>query len=378
MTPVGISGMGTVSCLGYGTDALWNAILENKSGITTGLGTAPERPESEDPFARLSRASRFSMHAIREAMAQARWTRLTDEDGLILATTTGQISLWESEMLAFARKEIGENELSQALVHQPLGSLLETLGKELQFKGRQLLLTSACSASTQAIATGAMWIKQGLVRRCLVGGVEVLSKLTTEGFKSLQLLSEKPSMPFDRNRNGINLSEAAAFLCLEAAGPRSLAEISGWGFSSDAHHVTSPHPEGRGCFDAMTAALSKANLQAKDVSWIHCHGTGSSANDHAEGTAVHRLFGETRASSTKSIHGHALAASGTLESVICVKALQSGVVPATHGLTEPDPQIPLRHVRSNEPFELKHIVKNTLGFGGNNAALVFSLPRGQV
>ncbi|MEQ1875940.1 MAG: beta-ketoacyl synthase N-terminal-like domain-containing protein, partial [Bdellovibrionia bacterium] len=217
----------------------------------------------------------------------------------------------------------------------------------------------------------------GLVRRCLVGGVEVLSQLTTEGFKSLQLLAENPCKPFDRNRNGINLSEGAAFLCLEASGEKSLADVTGWGYSTDAFHVTSPEPAGRGCFKAMTSALTKAGLDPKDISWVHCHGTGSHANDLAEGPAVRKLFADTPAVSTKSIHGHSLAASGALEAVVCVQALLNGRVPATHGLENPDPAIPLRHVRAAEARPARHIVKNTLGFGGNNAALVFSLPRGQ-
>ncbi|HEX4924916.1 MAG TPA: beta-ketoacyl-[acyl-carrier-protein] synthase family protein [Bdellovibrionales bacterium] len=367
MSSVYITGMGAVSCAGFGAARLWRAVLADESNIERGLGRVPDTAE---PGA--SRAAFLARAAFEEALAQAGW-RPAPGDGLILATTTGQIDLWEQPLRDFFTKQTSRDALERALHHQPLGSLTETVQRELGLRGPAMLLTSACSASTQALAMAALWIRSGAVRRCLVGGVEVLSGLTIEGFKSLQLLSEATCAPFDSARSGINLSEGAAFFCVEGAGAREpLCELRGWGFSSDAFHVTSPHPEGRGCFEAMNAALKTAGIGPRDVSWVHCHGTGSAANDLSEGIAVYHLLGDTPASSTKAIHGHALAASGALEAVICLSALRDGVIPPTHNLKSPDPKIPASLIREAVRKPLDHILKNTLGFGGNNAALVFS------
>lgn len=373
MSPVYISGMGAVSCAGYGADRLWRSARDGVSHIAGGLGRVSE--DVPKPAGLGSRAARLAHAAYTEAMKQALWANLGPDDGIILATTTGQIDVWEPQLKAFYRKELSSMELAASLRHQPLGSLTETIRLSTGATGPATVLTSACSASTQALAMGALWIQSKVVKRCLVGGVEVLSGLTIDGFKSLQLLSEATCTPFDSSRAGINLSEGAAFLCLEGKTAREpLAELSGWGFSSDAFHVTSPHPEGRGCYNAMKSALETARLTAEEITWVHCHGTGSAANDLSEGIAIHQLLGKTPASSTKAIHGHALAASGALEAVICVGSLREGVIPASHNLSVLDPKIPATILREPKMQRIDHIIKNTLGFGGNNAALVISRP----
>jgi 3-oxoacyl-(acyl-carrier-protein) synthase len=220
-----------------------------------------------------------------------------------------------------------------------------------------------------------MWIRTGKVKRCLVGGAEVLCALTTEGFRSLQLLSTEPATPFDANRKGINLSEGAAFLCLEADASRPLARLSGFGFSTDGFHMTGPHPEGEGSYRAMRDALTKAGLQPHDIDWVHAHGTGSQANDTSEGLAISRLFADENrpyVSSTKWFHGHALAASGALETALVISAMNSQRVLHTRGLKTPDPRVKLKHPEHDIMMPVKHVLKNTLGFGGANAAIVLS------
>ena len=280
-----------------------------------------------------------------------------------------------SVSLALLRKEISVREFENVFQHQPLGSLLEALSQILGFRGRSLLISSACTAATQAIAIGCHWIRQGRVKRCFVGGTEILCDLTVQGFKSLQLLSEIPAAPFDKNRTGINLSEGAGFLCLEAEpGPHPLAVVSGSGLSTDSYHMTAPHPEGRGSLEAMQGALEMAGLQPSDISWVHAHGTGSQHNDLAEGNAIRQLFHGKMpwVSSTKWVHGHALGASGALETILCIEALKNKTILRTAGLKTPDPQIEVPHPSQHLHTNLNHILKNTLGFGGINASLVIS------
>jgi 3-oxoacyl-(acyl-carrier-protein) synthase len=317
------------------------------------------------------------MEAAGQALRAARWQGLQADDGLIVATTTGHITLWQRALHGFARGRISTETFSPIFRRQTLGSFLRDLRGQLGHTGPATLVSSSCAASTQALGLASLWLQTGRVRRCLVGGAEVLCDLTLEGFRCLQLLATNPSAPFDQRRGGIHLSEGAAFLCLESAPKVSpLAYISGFGCSTDAHHMTGPHPEGAGSFQAMTAALADAGLAPDQVDWIHAHGTGSQQNDLAEGMAIARLFGGAskgpRVSSTKSVHGHALAASGAIETTLCVEALRQQVVVPTTGLENPDPRIDLRHVTQPERVGLRHVVKNTLGFGGSNAALVIS------
>ncbi len=368
--------MGAVTCLGVGHKNLWNAVVEGKTGLVDGFGRVPQNLYSElekslNLQSGVSRAHVLAESAAREAMGHAKWHGLSESDGLILATTTGQIDLWEREIVDYLSGKITRQAFEPACRQQALGGILESISNALDFRGPSLLLSSACSASTQALALGATWVKQNKVKRCLVGGVEILSKLTIEGFRSLQLLNPNPATPFDRNRKGINLSEGAAFFCLEKEGSEKLAYIVGSGMSSDAYHMTSPHPEGAGCYAAMKKALDEAEISPSQIDWVHAHGTGSVANDASEGLALQRLFnGQTPwVTSTKGIHGHGLGASGAIESVICVSALGDQKIPPTFGLRDSD--VMVKHPPQVMVTPLRKILKNTLGFGGNNAALVF-------
>ena len=385
-TPVWITGYGAISCVAADAAGTWLAAYEGRSGIREGLGAVALPTESPSVAARLSRlkttpfgalrggkALPMAISAIEEALAAAGWEGLRDDDGLLLATTTGQGPLWEDELMRHLLGELPADRRSSALATQPLGVTLAVLRELYGFRGRATILSTACSASTHAIALGHRWVRSGQVRRCLVGGVEVLSRLTVEGFRSLKLLSAERARPFDATRQGINLSESAAFICLERdrAGT-AVARVAGSAFSSDAYHMTAPHPEGRGSVAAMRGALSHAGLEPAAVDWIHAHGTGSIHNDLSEGIAVVTVFGDkTPVSSTKAIHGHSLAASGALESVLCLESMRRGVVLGTPGLATPDEKIAVRHATHGAKMPLRCVLKNSLGFGGANGALVF-------
>lgn len=381
---VDITGTGVVSCAGNSPEALWANAFQVRSGLQSGVGrvereslvaSAVTGDESE-----LSTGLLFALEAARQAFRQANWRGLSHEDGLILATTTGQIPLWEKALVAFLHKDVAAEEFRVVFADQPIGVLLDAICDELHFTGRNFLVSSACASATQAIGLGADWIRTGRVKRCLVVGVEVLSQLTLEGFKSLQLLSSVAARPFDLNRKGINLSEGAGALCLEvSAGPRALARVSGFGMGTDGHHMTAPEPTGAGCQRAIREALASAELEPEAVSWIHAHGTGSAHNDAAEGAAIAACFSNLRppVTSTKFIHGHSLGACGAMETVVCIEALRRQMILKTGGLESPDPCIPIHHPDEAGPWLIRHILKTTLGFGGANAALLLSRPEGE-
>jgi len=357
---------------------VFEAAQTGASGIIDGFGRI-----SAKHFAALTaayslaydtpRAVALAYAAAQQALQQAGWGSLQADDGLIVATTAGANGLWEDAIVANL-KSASSTPSRQVSDSIPLDTVINQLGQLLHFSGRSLLLASACSAATQAIGIGALWIQQNKVKRCLVGGTEALSQLTVEGFRSLQLLSSEPASPFDVERTGINLSEAAGFLCLERTRTNPLAFIRGWGFSTDAYHMAAPHPQGAGSLRAMQQALHRAQVESSAVDWVHAHGTGSKANDSAEGQAIFTLFGENQpwVTSTKHTHGHALGASGALETVLCIESMRRNCILRTAGLSHADPKIPLRHALSNHTQSVNYLLKNTLGFGGNNAALVLS------
>lgn len=377
--PVWISGMGAISCAGVNPATLWENTKKKQTGIKNGLGAI-------EPSSILELRNQFqsseeiplllSQVALIQAMRDAGWEKLEPTDGIIFATTTGHVSTWDEALMEYFRNVENKEKFEGAFRHERLGLMLDKICDFLQFEGPRFLITTACSASTHALGLAKLWIESGRVKRCLVGGTEILSRLTIEGFRSFQLLSEKQSKPFDSERSGINLSEGSAFVCLETAPLKKRARLSGFGMSTDAYHMTAPHPEGKGSYQAMQLALKDAGILPKELSWIHAHGTGSVHNDLAECTAVETLLkGATvPVTSTKAVHGHALAATGVMEAVLCVKALEEQTLLPTAGLEKLDPLIRVPILKDFQKTEVRHILKNTLGFGGANGAIVLSHP----
>ncbi len=266
-----VTGIGAITCSWANADALWRAAVDGVSGIKDGLGEVSHAAieESRRRFTNnalfsgvdfpVSRSEQLALLALEQACFSAGWTRFEPSDGFVLATTTGQIPLWDKALTGYLKKVLSQREFIDRFKHQPLGDLLRSIAQKITFTGKQTLITSACAASTQAIALAAMWLEQGMVERCVVGGVDVLCDLTRAGFSCLQLLSKKAAQPFDQDRSGINLSEGAGFVCLERNPRRApLARLSGFGMTSDGYHMTAPHPEGAGCYRAMRRALETA------------------------------------------------------------------------------------------------------------------------
>jgi 3-oxoacyl-[acyl-carrier-protein] synthase I len=218
-------------------------------------------------------------------------------------------------------------------------------------------------------------IGAGLIDAALVGGVDSLCLTTLYGFHSLQLVSRTPCRPFDVARDGISIGEAAAFALLERPGESLDANavlLLGVGESSDAHHMSAPHPQGRGARTAMLQALQAAALAPQDIEYINFHGTGTPSNDDAEARAVTGVLGNSiPGSSTKGATGHTLGAAGALEAVICALALQHAVMPAGVNTTEVDPALSVHYLRDNRATPLARVMSNSFGFGGSNCSLIF-------
>jgi 3-oxoacyl-[acyl-carrier-protein] synthase-1 len=220
-------------------------------------------------------------------------------------------------------------------------------------------------------------IEADLIDAAVVGGVDSLCLTTLYGFHALQLTSAGPCRPFDVARDGISISEAAAFALLERL-PASLdadaVTLIGFGESSDAYHMSSPHPEGLGARAAMYAALASAGLDRDQIDYINLHGTGTQSNDSAESRAVGAVFGaRTPCSSTKGATGHALGAAGALEAAICALALQHRFMPAGSNTTHVDPALPVSYLRENRASRISRVLSNSFGFGGTNCSLMFGL-----
>jgi 3-oxoacyl-[acyl-carrier-protein] synthase I len=254
-------------------------------------------------------------------------------------------------------------------------SVVDYVGRLFELSGPAVAVCTACSSSAKVFAAAQRMIATNQIDAAIVGGVDSLCLTTLYGFHSLQLTSAEPCRPFDAARDGLSIGEAAAFALLERAPAETEADaimLLGAGESSDAYHMSSPHPEGAGARGAMRNALADAGLAAGDVDYINLHGTGTPSNDSAESRAVTGLFGNaTPCSSTKGATGHTLGAAGALEAIICAIALDSGLMPGGLNLKQPDPQLQINYLTHNQRGALRHVLSNSFGFGGANCALLF-------
>lgn len=241
--------------------------------------------------------------------------------------------------------------------------------------GPAAVVSTACSSSAKVFGTAQRMIAAGLIDAAIVGGVDTLCLTTIYGFSSLQLVSSNPCRPFDGERDGISVGEGAAFALLERAEQPQDGDILliGVGESSDAYHMSSPHPEGLGAKAAMAQALQQAGLTPADIDYINLHGTATPSNDAAEGAAVLALFGSaTPCSSTKGHTGHTLGAAGGIEALICALALDNGVMPGGVGTQQLDARLQCNYLLTTVERPLRHVLSNSFGFGGSNCSLVFS------
>jgi 3-oxoacyl-[acyl-carrier-protein] synthase-1 len=231
--------------------------------------------------------------------------------------------------------------------------------------------STACTSSANALGYAYEVISKGLYKRALVVGVDSLSQTTVGGFLSLSVLSSSNCRPFDVDRDGMNVAEAIACLLIDSDKIDAQAEICGVGYSSDAHHMTQPHPDGNGAISAMKDALNMSNIKASDITYINAHGTGTQANDMSEAKAIEHIFStDTFVSSTKSVTGHTLGAAGAIEAIICVESIKKGILPPNRDLQEPE-FYTINFVQDSIYIDIEYAMSNSFAFGGNNCSLVF-------
>lgn len=399
--PIQITASTLVSSLGVGLDAHRQALETETTGLHPGARTLdtkldtyfgetidlPDVPEHLSQYD--CRNHRLAWQALQsdgfvESVARALSEYGAHRVGLALGTSTSGILATE-EVLAYQAQH-GHFADNYHYEHSHrMNALTDFCAEALGLQGPRLLISTACSSSAKVFATASRWLDHDLVDAVLVGGVDTLCLTTIHGFNALGLISRDIVRPLDAERDGINIGEAGGFMLLERKrettrpGETLLSgirvQLSGFGETSDAYHIASPHPQGDGAYQAMQAALNMAELTPADIDYLNLHGTGTPSNDLAESHAVNSLFGHHKPllSSTKGFTGHTLGAAGITEAVFCKLALETQQAWANLNLQRLDSALRLTPVRHTQPARLRHCMSNSFGFGGNNACLIFSL-----
>ena len=390
-TPLAVTAYTATSALGHGLAAQLDALAHGRSGLRPNdIGSAPlacwiGRVEGVEatalPPALVDwdcRNNRLAWLGLQQddfidkvRIARARYG--ANRIALLLGTSTASIGATEE---AYRRLDADgglPDDMVRPAIHTP-HSLSAFVAAALELSGPCLTISTACSSSAKVFASAARMIRLGLVDAAVVGGVDTLCNSVLFGFNALELVSTTPCRPFDVARDGISIGEAAGFALLERGGMAADApQLLGYGEASDAHHMSTPHPEGLGAELALRDALARAGLDAAQVDYINLHGTASRKNDEVEAALVNRSFPvTTRASSTKGYTGHTLGAAGIVEAVVALLAIEHGLVPGNLGGESPDPDCGASFAWRNEQQRIDVALSNSFGFGGNNACLAFA------
>jgi 3-oxoacyl-[acyl-carrier-protein] synthase II len=407
---VAVTGLGTVTPIGKDVDSFWAGLMEARSGIgpitlfdTSGYRTTiagevdgwdPEEHFDRRELRRIDRFGQFFLVAVRQALAHAGLAIGPDDEiapraGVMVGAGFGGMESFIEEIETLSER--GPGRVSPIGVPKIIPNMAAGLASiEHNLLGPVSCVVTACSASANAIGDAAEIIRRGAADVMVAGGAE--ASITTFGmatFAQARALSsrndepERASRPFDADRDGFVMGEGGAALILEdfdlarERGAEIHAEVTGYGMSADAYHITLPRPGGTGAARSMTAALDDAGLNPGQIGYINAHGTSTEANDSTETAAIRISMGaaadEVPVSSTKSMTGHILGGAGAVEAIACIRALQTGVLPPTINYETPDPECDLDYI-PNEPreAEVDHTMSNSFGFGGHNVSLVFS------
>ncbi len=416
MERVVITGVGLVTPCGVGTSRTWANVIEGRSGIrtitlfdptgysTTIAGEVPEfSAEAFIPRKKLKEMGRFSHLAVaasKLAWADAGFTdeagpsdELREKCGTFLGVGLGGLEGLYQQSITLRDK--GPSKVSPYFIPQVIGNLAGgQVAMALGLRGPSYANTSACASSAHAVGEAYEWIRRGRAPMMLAGGAEAtITGLGIAGFSAMFALSrrnaepERASRPWDKGRDGFVCAEGAGVLVLEALsvakqrGAKIYAEVTGYGASCDAYHLTKPAPEGEGAQRAMRDALADARLSPTDIDYVNAHGTSTPAGDIEEARAIARVFGSHAepggdrlwVSSTKSAMGHLLGGAGGVEAGLSALAIHHGVVPPTLNLDDPDPDAPLDLVpKAARSRAVRHAMSNSFGFGGTNATLILS------
>ena len=409
MRRVVVTGLGVVSPVGCGIEAFWQGIAAGRNGIgridrfdstdyvVQSAGQVRELNADEYVAPKEQRRmDRFSIYAVSAAGMALKdsGVDLNAVDptrcGVMVTSGFGGLESVEAENLTMFQKgprRVSPLSVPSMIVNMPSGQI----AIQHRLKGPNLAVVTACASSLHAIGLAARLIRYGDADLMVAGGSEAaLTKLGIASFAAMRALStrndspETACRPFDRDRDGFVMGEGAGVLVVEEyesarrRGARIYAEVAGFGMSADANHITAPCEDGDGARRAMCLAMADAKLNPEDVGYVNAHGTSTPLNDKIETLAIKRAFGEDRAkrlmvSSTKSMTGHMLGAAGGVESVVCAKALETGVVPPTINYQTPDPECDLDYVpNAAREVKLHAVLNNAFGFGGHNGCLAFT------
>jgi 3-oxoacyl-[acyl-carrier-protein] synthase II len=405
-TRVVVTGMGAITCLGNSVEQFWTGVKNGQSGIRKISLVSPDgfpcsisgEIQDFDPTEHMDRKearrmARFSQFAIVAADQAVEDSGLDfeqedlDRVGVLIGSGSG--GLPETDQQSEIRVKRGVGRMSPYYIPMMLVNMAAAnISHRFNLTGYTNTCVTACAASTQAIGEAAEVIRRGDADIIVTGGTEAgICEIGMGGFSTMRALStwsgdpSQASRPFDKGRDGFAPSEGSGILILEslehaqARGASIYAEIGGWGVSSDAYHLVQPHPEGSGAAKAMNRALTNAGVTINDVDYINAHGTSTPINDASETKAIKAVFGEhaynVPISSTKSMVGHSLGASGALEAIVCINSINDGVLHPTINQDEPDPDCDLDYIPNvSRELEVNVTLSNSFGFGGQNACLV--------
>lgn len=407
-----VTGVGAITPLGLNIEESWSNALRGQSGIakitkfdTTGFdvtfagevkGFNPDLYIEKKEQKKMDVFIHYSIAASKMAveMAQLELTEeIKNKAGVIIGVGIGGLAVIEENTLKM--KEKGPGRISPFFIPAVITNLAAgQVSIALGLKGPNYSVTSACASGVHSIGDAVRYIREGATDVMLAGGAEsTICGLAIGGFAAMRALStrndepQKASRPFDKERDGFVLAEGAAVLCLESLehavkrGAKILCEVTGYGYSSDAYHMTSPAPEGAGGYMAMQGAILDSGLKPSDIQYINAHGTSTPVGDGLETTAIKRLLGDHAkkvwVSSTKSMMGHSLGAAGAIESAFCVMSIRDQKVPPTINLENPSEDCDLDYVPNKaREGKIDNVLNNSFGFGGTNGCLVFSKLKG--
>lgn len=393
---IAITGMGIISSIGNNVEENLQSLQSGKHGISdielfetrhqgnikTGeikLSNAAlaEKLHLKD-VKNATRTALLGMIAAKEAIESAGITDINEyKTGLISSTSVGGMDMTEKYFYSY--EDFPEQQ--KYIDSHDAGNSSLLIADYLGLKGMVSTISTACSSAANAIMMGAKLIKNGVLDRVIVGGTDALSKFTLNGFNTLMILTDSYNTPFDNDRKGLNLGEAAAFIILESdevvkkTNKKVLGYLSGYGNANDAHHQTASSENGQGAFLAMEKALKVSGLDKEQIDYINVHGTATPNNDLSEGIAMIRIFGENKVpdfSSTKAFTGHTLAAAAGIEAVYSLLALQNNIIFPNLNFKTKMAEFDLTPVTELRKKNISHVLSNSFGFGGNCSTLIFS------
>lgn len=403
-----VTGLGGLSPVGIGVEAMWSALCRGDSGIgpvscfdtagfeTTIAGEVPDFSAEEymdrKEARKTDRFIQFALAASQMALEDSGLEvtpDLAEEFGVVIGSGIGGLSTIEQfhrTLMERGPKRVSPFFMPKLLVNMAAGNVSMRFG----LKGPNECVVTACATGNHSLASASRMIQLGEAKAMLAGGTEAaITPMGISGFNALKALStrndepQRASRPFDLHRDGFVIGEGAGVLVLEEAehalarGARIYAEFSGYGATGDAYHVTAPSPEGEGAGRCIRRALRSAGLAPEEISYINAHGTSTKYNDLTETQAIKRVFGDAAlripVSSTKSMTGHLLGAASGIEAIVSVLAIDRNTIPPTINLDHPDPECDLDYVPGEErQADVKTVLSNSFGFGGVNASVVFS------